>query len=721
MRNLTLIYILALTVIALVISASQYLVQRSIAISRYDSRTINISGRQSMLSQKLTKAALAMETAENEEDFESKKTELREAAALWELSHNALQYGNAALDLADVNNSEKTLLLFLEVEPHFTAMESALDKIVQLNYGDSTSIELLRSNVDVVVQNEDDFLRIMNEITLDYDNESSTRLVSLSSTEYVLFGIALLLLILEGLLIFRPAINQINAHTHQLEEHERTLELALNETQKEKEKVDFLNLQAKSVFENVKQGIFLLDKDFTISQLYSKEMEVLFDSKNLGGSNFLTLMRPRLVQRDREALDMFVKHLFNKDIEEEVLQKLNPIDKVQIYFTNKDSSLEARYVSVSFSRIQDQRTIRNVLVTIADETEAVQMQKKISETEERNKRESAQLLSILRVDPNLLKEFLERANTDLKGISSLYESDKSMDFLQLISTTFNTIHNLKGNASLVDLQLVVDRLHEIETIITPLRDKPDLKGNDFLKILYEINDLISIIGNMERMLGRIAEVNQKMIDGARLDTSNAKLIQILDNGFRKMSKELSKSAKLKIEDNGILIPKKLHLAVRDIGIQLLKNSLTHGIEDPALRESKGKNPQGVIEMTFDQRVDGTLILDYQDDGRGLDPEKIADHALKNNLVSEVDLLGMSDSEKYKLIFMDGFSTATSVSQFAGRGQGMSIISEIVNKHNGTLAVKNTMKGGFGITLTLSKIKEKNEANDEPSKRAEKLS
>jgi hypothetical protein len=126
MRNLTVTYILALTIIAVVVIISQYLVQQSIDNSRYDSRTINISGRQSMLSQKITKAALAMETAQSKEEFQSAKAELSEAGELWEVSHNALQYGSESMQLDNVNNSEKTFLLFLDLEPHYQAIKNSI-------------------------------------------------------------------------------------------------------------------------------------------------------------------------------------------------------------------------------------------------------------------------------------------------------------------------------------------------------------------------------------------------------------------------------------------------------------------------------------------------------------------------------------------------------------------------------------------------------------------
>ena len=147
---------------------------------------------------------------------------------------------------------------------------------------------------------------------------------------------------------------------------------------------EYLNNQSASIFENVKQGIFLIDPNFMIGDLYSRETDEIFETTSLQGTNFLKLMRPRLVKRDLEALEMFVDHLFNSKIRETVVNRLNPVEQVEIYPDKGSGSLEPRYIQMLFSRIMREGKIYRVMVTVLDETEKVRMRKKIEESEVRN-------------------------------------------------------------------------------------------------------------------------------------------------------------------------------------------------------------------------------------------------------------------------------------------------------------------------------------------------
>jgi two-component sensor histidine kinase len=705
MKNLTLSYIAALSVIALVIIASQVLVQRSIATSIYDARTINISGRQSMLSQLIAKAVLAMDRAESKEEYVKRQAELDEATREWERAHNALQYGDELMELDNVTNSEETLLYFLELEPKYVKIRAAIEKLINIDFEDANRDELVAEQTDIILKNEGDFLELMNEITLDYDREATQRISSLSRTEYILLAIALLLLLAEALYIFRPVINRINEYTQKLLRQEKSLKKALFLQKEEKAKVEYLNKQAESVFQTVQQGLFLLNEKFVISELYSTATEGIIDEAKLGGSNFLQVMQTKLVKRDQDALEMFVKHLFNPDIQEDILSQLNPLEQVQIFTNKSGGSIDSKHISVSFSRIRDAKKIFAVLVTITDETEAVIMQQKINETEQKNKKESEQLLSILRVDPLALKDFLDSTQASLKEISDRYESDKGKtDPKDLIRYTFNIIHNLKGNAGLIDLELIANKLHEIEDIITDLRHKEDLVGNDFLKILYEINELSTTIINMQRMLVRIADVNKKIAKGEMQTTSNQSLSASLDKGLKKLSDEIGKPAELEFNDNGITIPERYKVSLKDVAIQLFRNSLVHGIEDPAERREKGKPETARIGLEI-QKSDEEIIITYQDDGQGLDENKIRQKAINESIMSEEEAAKLDQKGIAEIIFNDGLSTAKQIDHHAGRGQGMSLIRDLIKKHDGRYELSYQTGKHFKLDFALPLEKE----------------
>ncbi|MEP4095247.1 nitrate- and nitrite sensing domain-containing protein [Reichenbachiella sp.] len=468
--------------------------------------------------------------------------------------------------------------------------------------------------------------------------------------------------------------------------------------------------QSQVVFDNVDQGIFLLDEKFVMSDLYSSETEQIFNNDKISGESFIQFMRPRLVARDQDALEMFMKHLFNPEIEEEVVNKLNPIERVQIFSSNESGELSSKHIRVGFSRIQEGDRISSILVTVVDETETVLLQKEIEEAEGKNKQEMELMLSILRVDPATLEDFLNTCRQSLGNISSKYESDDKRNFKELVSFTYNTIHNLKANAGLIDLKVLADKFHGIEELLSKLQGK-ELVGDDFLRVLYEINEVNDVLENMQNLLGRILSVSgkgkgisNKVDDGS----DDEKMIDSLQKGTERISQEMGKKVDLQFtnEDN-VVIPGTHRSDLKDILLQLVRNSIVHGIETPEQRTEKNKPESGHINVTFNQN-DDRLSVHYKDDGRGLDLDKIMRKALDENLVTQEEVASFGSKDIVKLLFKDGFSTAEEVNQHGGRGQGMSLVGRLIKKFGGDMKMNfkkdQSFEMNFSFPLTTSKLK-----------------
>ena len=699
MKNITQTYIVALSIIALVIAFSQFLIQSSISNSSSDSRVINISGRQRMLSQKITKASLAMANTQSQSEFIQRKEELQAAYTLWNTSHSALQFGSAELQMENVNNSERILELFEEIAPHYEKMEAASTLILAANtYEDLVDIQYQNALKDIL-QSEGQFLKLMNDITFEYDAESTGRVSELSRNEYILFVIAILLLVAEALIIFRPAIRKLEENTKQILEHEKSLEKALGESQ-------YLTNQAQSIFDNVRQGIFLLDSDLFVDTFYSKETENAFHQENLAGTNFVQIMKPRLKKRDLEALELFAENLFNTDIREDVVNRLNPIDQVEIFTEREsDGGIESKFMRISFSRVMRGDEIYRVLVTVLDETESVLLRKQVEEAEERNKQESSQLLAVLKVNPKILNEYLERSIKSLSMISIKYESSKGQNYDSLVNYTFRIIHNAKGNATLINLDIIQDKLHKIEDLISELKYKGNIVGKDFLNIIYEVTEVIVAMKNMQVLLGKVANVYKTWTeDGVKQSSSDA-MIATLKKGVARMSARLNKKINFEFEEKGTVIPDEYKLDTKDIFIQLIRNSIVHGIESIENRRFEGKPPEACIKITVDEGKDGGVVVSYEDDGRGLDLKKITAKAIGLGHVSELEVSKMSDSGKAELIFKDGFSTAAGVGTLAGRGHGMSLVKSTISKNYGSYKITSVEGEFFKITIKLPKVQQ----------------
>ncbi|MCP4456994.1 MAG: hypothetical protein GY816_03045 [Cytophagales bacterium] len=466
---------------------------------------------------------------------------------------------------------------------------------------------------------------------------------------------------------------------------------------KDKMEVDALHKQASVIFENVKQGIFLLSEDGTINDLYSNEMETIFGTEEVAGMDFVQFMRPLLVARDLHSVEMYIKQLFNKDVDESTLEQLNPLEHAKLFFPDKMGMMQTKFVTIEFRRIQDTEKIYNVMATAIDESANIKLQKEIAEGEQRSKDEMEQLLSILKIEPVTLSEYLDKTNATLEGISSRYEKGSKEDFTELLTYTYREIHNLKGNATLIDLQLMVKRLHEVEDFITDMRQRRDVTNDNFLEILFKINAINVVIKNMGDLMNKVQNISTQMDRSSTPVQANGnKFISALEKGAINLSNQIGKEIKLDLSVPEEEIPENLRIPFKDIIAQLIRNSLVHGIESPDERLAAGKSVAADINISINRQIDGQYKMNYRDDGRGLNIRKIVQKAKELNLIVNGEDGVLKSSEFAKILFSDGFSTAENIDDHAGRGQGMSVIKSIVKTYHGKLSISHQVGKFFAM-------------------------
>ncbi len=213
-QRLTATYIIALSLIAILTLSSQYMIRATLESQSDDSHIINISGRQRMLSQRITKIALMLHTSTNQQQFSTNMKLFKDSLALWETSHLGLQYGNEELGLPG-NNSVAIAAMFKEIAQHYTAMRTAANAIIALN-----TQPISEHLIQMILDNEGEFLRLMNAITFQYDDEAQVKIEQLKHIELTLMLITLLVLGLEALFVFRPAANVISKQIETIEKTE---------------------------------------------------------------------------------------------------------------------------------------------------------------------------------------------------------------------------------------------------------------------------------------------------------------------------------------------------------------------------------------------------------------------------------------------------------------------------------------------------------------------
>lgn len=217
-RKLRWRYTIALSLIAILIIVSQFIMQSLLANQNYDSNIINIAGRQRMLSQKITKLSYYILTAEAQKTASNYRLELEKTTHLWTKSHLGLIKGNDELGLPG-NNSQKIIDLFTIITPHYNAMLNASKMITT-----TTELFELKRNIEIITHNENLFLNGMNDIVFQYAKEANAKVVSAERVEIALMVSTLTILLLEFLFIFSPAARSLRNSLNKLTQNKIDLE-----------------------------------------------------------------------------------------------------------------------------------------------------------------------------------------------------------------------------------------------------------------------------------------------------------------------------------------------------------------------------------------------------------------------------------------------------------------------------------------------------------------
>lgn len=181
------------------------------------------------------------------------------------------------------------------------------------------------------------------------------------------------------------------------------------------------------------------------------------------------------------------------------------------------------------------------------------------------------------------------------------------------------------------------------------------------------------------------------------------LIEIFPRFTRELARDQGKEVALTIQGGEIEIDRRILEEMKDPLLHMLRNCIDHGIETPALRADKHKPPHGTIALAISQLDSGKAEIFVTDDGTGIDAAKVKAAACKLGLVSAEEIERLEESAVLALIFQSGISTSPIITDVSGRGLGLAIVREKVEKLGGAIALESTPDTGtrFRITLPLT--------------------
>ncbi|MEE2748812.1 MAG: chemotaxis protein CheW [Pseudomonadota bacterium] len=215
---------------------------------------------------------------------------------------------------------------------------------------------------------------------------------------------------------------------------------------------------------------------------------------------------------------------------------------------------------------------------------------------------------------------------------------------------------------------------------------------------HGLRDLAREIKEQFAVVNRIAEEMQDSIMQIRMMPFSF-ISMRFPRLVRDISRRLNKDVQLVIEGEDTEADKNIIESLAEPLIHIVRNSLDHGIEAPDVRKQKGKPATGSLTIRASQEADRVMI-EIQDDGKGIDPEVIRNKAFEKGLIDEATRQRLTDKEAVNLVLMPGFSTADEVSDLSGRGVGMDAVRSAVDKVNGTMALESQVDKGTRIRISL---------------------
>lgn len=179
----------------------------------------------------------------------------------------------------------------------------------------------------------------------------------------------------------------------------------------------------------------------------------------------------------------------------------------------------------------------------------------------------------------------------------------------------------------------------------------------------------------------------------------AKVFNKIPRLIRDLSKEMGKDIELQVSGEETELDKSIIEELNDPLVHIIRNAADHGIETPEERRKRGKPEKGIVSVKA-EHVGNNIVISIQDDGKGMDPEKLKQKGIEKGMITEEKAREMSKQEAFNLIFAPGFSTALKVTNVSGRGVGMDVVRTNISKLKGIIEIESEIGLGSAFVIKL---------------------
>jgi len=230
---------------------------------------------------------------------------------------------------------------------------------------------------------------------------------------------------------------------------------------------------------------------------------------------------------------------------------------------------------------------------------------------------------------------------------------------------------------------LIDTVGELVITQSMIRQDPFILSNSDRKLSRNVSRLSSITSELQRTSTSLRMVPIKQT------------FQRMSRLVRDLSRNTGKQVGVVTEGEDTEIDRNMVEEIYNPLVHMVRNAVDHGIDSSEERIKLGKPEKGLVRLKAFHRG-GNIVIEISDDGKGLDKERILKKAVEKKLVNSSD--DLSDKDIYKLIFLPGFSTAAKVTDVSGRGVGMDVVKQAVEKLRGKIEIDNVVDKGSTFAL-----------------------
>ncbi len=535
----------------------------------------------------------------------------------------------------------------------------------------------------------------------------------------VIIGTALQLIFLSMGLADR--FNLIQEEAKKLQEnYAKELEKEVTEKTKqvvmEKERAEASEREVSGLLHNMRQSVFSVNKDCEIIPPVSEYSLELFGKQIVKESIHDTLFKD--LDKDGEV---FFKARFALavSIDEDLYQYDALAEDLPSKIYMKDKKGENRSLKINYSPIVDKEDIvQKIMMVVEDVTELENLEREAKETREQSAKKITRLQEIVSNGKKEIQLFTRGA---LLNLDNAKESIETTDLDKL----FRAAHTIKGNARIHNLAGLSSEVHVLENEIDNMRgleegtkiEKSKLNSiykslkasvDDYLELSKEIfgqdvdesvvttdlDDMIISKSLFTSSLEELKEINKEIDNKKILDIlvklereEFKKYLTILQKNVNNISINLIKDIELEISGDDVYLDLNTASMIKDAILHIIQNSAEHGIEK-----------EGLIKIDLSDS-DGKIGITVSDNGSGIDPEVIYKKSLEKGLIKQEDSGNLNLDEKLYLIFLPGFSTKEVATEFSGRGVGLDVVKNNIEKLEGSVKIESSL--GKGTTFHLS--------------------